>query len=149
MEKRYRMKDLGIETLIGREVLSAGINEDKDMVVLETDKGPLFLTWEGDCCSRCFLANVSGVDALVGAKILEAENAEWNKVNDDDDYEVIESMGTKLKTTKGYVTLESRLEHNGYYSGSILVSDDEPMNQYHSPRYDNGPLPEMKPLADF
>jgi hypothetical protein len=78
---------------------------------------------------------VSGSEALIGATILEAENAEWSFIKEDrDNCEVIESMGTKIKTSTGYVTLESRVEHSGYYGGSILVSDDEPMSQYSSPR---------------
>ncbi len=147
------MKDLGISSLVGRTVLKASINDDKDLVVLETDKGKLYLTWEGDCCAKCFLANASGIDSLEGATILEAENAEWKKLKDDEDnFEVVESMGTKLKTTKGHVTLESRVEHNGYYGGEIHVSDDEPMDQYSSPRYKPegyGEFPTLYQLTDF
>lgn len=152
-EKSYRMKDLGIEALVGRKVLSAAINDENDLVILETDGGKLFLTWEGGCCSKCYLAHVSGVEFLIGHTIIEAENAEWQKPAGADDLErVVESMGTKIKTDKGYVNFDSRLEHNGYYSGEILVSDVEPMDQYGSPRYDAeyDPFPKiMNPLSDF
>ncbi len=148
MNKSYNMKDLGIEALIGRKVLSASINAKNDLVVLDTDKGNLYLTWEGDCCAKCFLANINGSENLIDAKILKVENKEWDATQVDE-FEVIESMGTTIKTDKGFVDLETRLEHNGYYGGEILVSDDEPMDTYHSPRYENNKLPKLKKLKDF
>lgn len=142
------MKDLGIGALVGRTVLGSSINEDRDLMVLSTDKGNLYITWEGDCCAKCFLANVSGSEYLEGSTILEAENAEWKDVSrSEEDYEVLESMGTKIKTSSGYVTMESRVSHNGHYGGSIMVSDVGPMDQYHSRRgIDNTTL---VPLTDF
>ncbi len=150
MSKMYRMKDLGIEALVGRYVKSAKINGEKDLVVLDTDKGILYLTWEGSCCSRCYLENVSGVEYLVESTILSAENSTWDLISGERCYEVAESMGTNIKTSKGWVNFETRLEHNGYYSGEIKVSDDEPMDQYSSPRYeDKSKFPELKDLNDF
>jgi len=148
MSKNYRMKNLGIKALVGRFIKSASINQEKDLIILDTETGKLFLTWEGDCCAHCFIANVSGAEALIGATILEAENAEWSPVKDDrDNCEVIETMGTKIKTSTGYVTIESRVEHNGYYGGYIMVSDDEPMNKYYSPRERENEV--MSVLHDF
>lgn len=149
--KKYGMENLGIKALLGRKVLAASINDEKDLVVLDTDKGRLFLSWVGDCCAKCYIANFSGMDALVGGTILEAEHAEWKDFKRDEDYgDVIESMGTNIKTDKGHVSFESRLSHNGYYGGWIEVSDEEPVNQYSSPRFDTPEeWPELKALADF
>lgn len=120
-----------IQDLVGKKVLSAKINSTNDIVALDTDKGTLYLSWYGDCCAHCFLANVSGVDALIGSTILEAQNTDWTYVKrNEDDYDVTETMGTKLKTTKGYVDFESRVEHNGYYGGSLEVSEKGPNDQY-------------------
>ncbi len=58
MGKAYGMEDLGIEALVGKTILSAEINEEKDLVILKTDSGPLFLTWEGDCCAKCFIQHM-------------------------------------------------------------------------------------------
>lgn len=147
--KSYSMEDLGIAFLIGKKIKLAEINEEKDLVVLTTQEDKkIYLTWEGDCCASCYIQHVSGVDNLIGAEILSAENAEWKDISSGEEYEVTESMGTNIKTTKGYVTFESRVEHNGYYGGYIYVSDDEPMDQYSSPRYD-GKLPELKKLVEY
>lgn len=141
------MRDLGTEALVGRKILNASINEHKDLVVLETDKGILYLTWEGDCCATCYIEHLSGSEALVDSTILEVYHSKWKSIKDDED-DVIESMGTNIKTTKGYVTFETRLEHNGYYSGTILVSDKAPLDQYLDRRYNNK-MPKLKPLEDF
>lgn len=146
-EKTYRMKDLGVECLIDRVIISAVINVERNLVILNTTQGMLFLTWEGDCCSKCFLAHVSGSEALINNQILSAQNTEWVKLKEDES-EVIESMGTTIKTTIGTVTFETRLEHNGYYGGHIMVSDDEPIDQYHSPR-DGWEKDAIRPLEDF
>lgn len=143
------MTDLGMTALVGQTVTAAWINEERDLVVLDTTSGRrLYLTWVGDCCAHCFLANVSGADALIGAEVVEVESAEW-VVEREGEFDVVESMGTKIRTTRGYVTFESRLEHNGYYGGEIMVSDTSPMDQYHEHRYRADDLPGLKPLTDF
>lgn len=149
--ERHNLEDLGIDSLVGKKIISAKINQEKDLVILDTETGPLFLSWEGDCCSQCYLVNVSGAENLQNATIVSAENAEWKDVQrNEEDYEVIESMGTKIKTDKGYMTFESRLSHNGYYSGNIKVSDIEPMDQYSSPRFDSEEeMGLLKTLEDF
>jgi hypothetical protein len=149
--KDYDMSSIGIEALVGRKIVSASINLQKDYVVLETDKGKLFLTWEGDCCAHCFLANVSGVSDLIGATILSAENAGWSEQVQVDPIEdpgsVTQSMGTNIRTDKGYVTFESRVEHNGYYGGKLLISDYGPIDAYSSLR--DVSKETMVPLEDF
>jgi hypothetical protein len=117
------MKDLGMQALIGREVISAKIHEDKDFVILETTKGALYLSWEGDCCASCYIAAISGSENLIGSSIQSVEDSEWKDIKNEG-HDVIESMGTKIKTALGYVTFETRVAHNGYYGGQILVTEE-------------------------
>lgn len=147
----YSMTNLDIDSLVGRKILHAKINDQRDLVILDTDKGPLFLSWVGDCCAHCYLENISGSENLKDATILSAENAEWKDVTkNEEDYEVIESMGTNIKTTKGYITFESRVSHNGFYGGRIEVSDIEPINAYSSPRFENEKeIGKLNTLEDF
>lgn len=124
MRRDYNAKDLGIQALIGRKVLAAFINDEKDAIKLETDKGDLFLRWEGDCCAHCYIAHINGSEFLIGHTILSAENTEWKDLTrNENEYDVLESMGTKIKTDKGYVDIETRVNHNGYYGGRVNVSD--------------------------
>lgn len=140
--------ELEINDLVGRTVKSVKIIA-QDIVILETDKGNLYLSWSADCCAQCYLQHVSGSEALVGHTILEAYNSEWTIVSGIEEYgdNLIESMGTSIKTTGGYVTFESRLDHNGYYSGHIKVDDESPIDQY-GDRIDISKY-EMKELVDF
>lgn len=144
------LKDLGTEILVGKFIKDAFINDDKDLVVLDTDQGKLYLTWEGDCCAICYLENMSGVENLIGAKILSVEHMQWKDITQDlNNYIVLESMGTRIKTDKGCVEFETRLDHNGFYAGYIKVSDKSPLSQYNSPRYENYEFPTLKKLEDF
>jgi hypothetical protein len=147
--KKFSMKDLGVEALVGRHVVSAKINEGKDAVILETKTGNLYLSWVGDCCASCFIEHFNGVEFLIDATILSAENTEWSYLKrNEDDYDVIETMGTKIKTNKGYVDIETRVSHNGYYGGMINVSDDDFIDQYSSPRFEDD-RPEFRELREF
>lgn len=153
-DKMYKMRSLDIDALVGRTILEASINSTKDFVYLKTDKGSLYLTWVGDCCANCYIEHIDGADRLVGSVIASAENTEWIVAKIGEMGDTMESMGTKFKTNKGYVTVETRVEHNGYYGGMILISEEEPMDQYHCPMYlDMDHLEEhlskMKPLHDF
>lgn len=144
---RY-IEDLELDILRGKHIINAEINESRDLIKLTTDQGIFYLTWEGECCASCFIAEVSGSSNLVGSTITGIENTAWKRKESDD--EVVETMGTNITTTKGYVGISTRTEHNGYYGGSILVSDEAPLNQYHSPRYNEKyKQPALKPLEDF
>ncbi len=147
--KPYSIPNLGIESLVGKKVIDAVINEDKNIIVLETNSGFLFLSWVGDCCAECYLAHINGAENLIGGLILEANNSEWSDVSRNEEYEVIESMGTNIKTDKGYVTFESRVSHNGYYGGRINVSDMCPADQYSWQRVTDPSELELQSLKDF
>lgn len=137
--------ELKKEVLVGKKVLSAKINAEKDMVVLETDSGTYYLSWDGECCSKCFIQHFNGADYLIGSTIASVEHSQWTTLKDNDDFNVLESMGTKIKTDKGYVDIETRLSHNGYYSGEIKISTVAPLDTYNGAR----DIPELKPLQDF
>jgi len=148
----YSMHNQDIKSIIGRKVLEARINEEKNYVYLLTDKGPVHLTWVGECCASCYIAHVEGSDYLSGTTIISVENAEWTRK--DTDGKTIVSMGTNIKTNKGHISIETRLEHNVYYRGEINVSYSLPIGQYSSPRHIDQieldkELIEMSPLTDF
>lgn len=131
MNRRYKEENIGIESLVGRKILSAKINSEKDAMLLETDEGNFFLNWEGDCCAHCYIAHINGANLLVGSTVLSAENTEWSDLSrNEEDYDVVETMGTKLKTTNGYVDIETRVSHNGYYGGMVNVNREGYIDAY-------------------
>lgn len=138
-----------IKVLIGKRVISAETNKEKDLVILNCADGKLFLTWEGSCCAKCYLAHVGGAEDLIESEIIEAENRLWSKNLQGSEFHVVQTMGSQFKTTQGYVFFETRLEHNGYYSGSIHISDQYPVDQYDEPRYKDYEIIETEELEDF
>lgn len=140
--------ELKITDLVGAHVNNATINDRNDLIVLETDKGKYFLTFEGDCCATCFLAHINGVENLINSTIGEIRESEWKTLKNEHDYEVIESMGVTIVTNSGYVDMETRLEHNGYYGGYLLLSKEGPLDQYNQIR-DTDKKEVMRKLEDF
>lgn len=144
-----------IEELVGRKITKAEINSGHNDVRLETEKGALFLSWNGDCCSKCYLYHIEGSENLKDAEILEAEDMTFSEKTEPDEehwYDnVIESMGTRFKTTKGYVTFESRLEHNGFYGGRVSLTYGHAIDQYTGIRNAENieEYGEFKDLEDF
>lgn len=116
--------DLEIENLVGKKITSMFLHEDKKSIKLLTTTNMLYtLSWWGDCCSDCYIETLQNHDALRNAEITSIEHKTYKVTRDMCD--VIESMGTTIKTSKGYVDIETRLEHNGYYSGYVHLSEDD------------------------
>lgn len=111
--------DMG--NLIGKKVTKAFIDDKKTSVILQLEEEIIQLTWQGDCCAICFLAHVNGIENLINSKIVYIQNTEWKPIIYED-CDVVEQMGTNIKTDKGFVDFESRLEHNGYYGGGIEIN---------------------------
>jgi hypothetical protein len=108
------------------------------------------MTFTGDCCAKCFIANVSGYPKYDGFKVLEVEQSEWKKTTteeDEENFDVKEQMGIKLKTDKGYFDLDTRVEHNGFYGGRAQLSTQYPLGQYGDPWNFEGE--QFEELVDF
>ncbi len=84
------------------------------------------LTPKGDCCAHCYIQHVSGSEALENAEIYEVESIDSTPAmqaeDRDDSCDVSESWGYRFKTSRGYATIEMRVDHNGYYGGSLYCN---------------------------
>ena len=98
----------------GGEILNFIVNPGGGM--LKTEK--LVYRAEGDCCAHCWVESVNGVP---GGIVLETEDKGWTQDADSDPERdsVNETGFWTLKTTSGYIDIETRLSHNGYYGGWI------------------------------
>lgn len=93
-------------------------------VLLPTDRGVWDLVPSAGCCSACYIQHIGGAEALAaGAVILEIEDIGDVGLRGlpETGHDEQAAWGTKIKTTKGWATIELRLEHNGCYSGEIIV----------------------------
>lgn len=87
---------------------------------------------ENDCCNSVWFNHVSGVnilgegntfDLLRGAEVLAVEDKGWgNNREGEDGCEVVQDAFWTIRTDRGYIDLEVRNSHNGYYGGSVSYS---------------------------
>lgn len=76
-----------------------------------------------DCCSETWLADVVGLDALLGSEIVEVVAIDLpeghltdpSRTRQDED----RVMGWEFRTAKGVCTIAVRNSSNGYYGGSV------------------------------
>jgi hypothetical protein len=110
------------------------VGNDKWSLVFRTVDGKFFRFNTGnDCCNSVWFNHVTGVDILGdgnsfdllrGAQVLEVESKDFERqVDDEDAYECIDDAFITIRTDRGYIDLEVRNSHNGYYGGHIDYDD--------------------------
>lgn len=117
-----------MKELIGKTVVGLRVNDDQAFLTFDHPDGTstTYVTDE-DCCSETWFADVTGVSALLGSKVLEVDFVEVKEVDDDRTrQEHDEFYGVKLRTEKGYVDIVYRNSSNGYYGGSIELYGKSP-----------------------
>lgn len=111
-------------------------NDSGDLYLEQADGTFISLRPEGECCASCYIQDLDGSEALQDATILEVEDLSGGSVEDRDSYQVSDTWGHRIHTTKGICTIGMRVDHNGYYGGRLYVG--------------NGTLPQnCKKLTDF
>jgi len=109
------------EALVGRRIVATTYDKTNGDLYVETDVGKYRLTPYGDCCANCFIQHLSGSDALApGAVVASVEDIESRSVKNED-CDVIDEWGHRVTTDKGVCSIEMRVEHNGYYGGSLDI----------------------------
>ena len=64
-------------------------------------------------------------DVLRGATVVSVEDKGWSENRDDEDgYEVVQDGFWTIRTDRGYIDIEVRNSHNGYYGGSVRYDED-------------------------
>ena len=74
----------------------------------------------GDRLRMAILGEGNTFDLLRGAEVLAVEAKGWDENRSDEDgYEVVQDAFWTIRTDRGYIDLEVRNSHNGYYGGSV------------------------------
>jgi len=109
MEKN--IKDLLGLTLVKTEI----VDGDLHLHTLESGVG-VFKAY-GDCCAHAYVESINE-SAVLPAKILgwehKSHRSENDKYGESLDYDFY-----TMKTESGYIDVELRTSHNGYYSGAL------------------------------
>jgi hypothetical protein len=85
---------------------------------------------ENDCCNSVWFNHISGIesvlgqghsfDILRGAEVLAVEDKGWGDNREDEEgYEVVQDGFWTIRTDRGWLDIEVRNSHNGYYGGSV------------------------------
>jgi hypothetical protein len=114
-----------MQNLVGRKVRELFVSDAQSVLVFKLDDGEAIYDCIGDCCSETWVADIVGVDRLLGQTVLKAE---WMAVEAVEDgrsrQESDDFYGIKLTTTRGYVDIVYRNSSNGYYGGWMERSEE-------------------------
>lgn len=127
-----------MKELIGRTIRRVLVESGtQDYLRFETDEGEVLYYADADCCSESWFADVTGVEALIGQRVLDVEEIPEEEVDKDDErnrqeYTVV--YGFKILTARGRSTIAFRNSSNGYYGGWIHTVLPLPAGGYEKQR---------------
>jgi hypothetical protein len=122
------------KNLVGQRINGIFLGNDNWTLVFRTIEGRYYrYDTSNDCCNSVWVNHMSGVnvvgddnsfDLLRGALVLSAEDRGWNdNRSDEDGYDVIQDGFWCIVTDRGYIDIEVRNSHNGYYGGDLSEVD--------------------------
>lgn len=126
--RSYGKEEFHFSSLIGRRIVKMQTNDRKDLLAFYVTNPvdrfeslniqvEVYAT-ENDCCNEVWFNHISGVDIAGGAVVKDVIEKTWTPV-DPTRQEVEEAILWTLKTDKGYIDIEVRNSHNGYYGGDV------------------------------
>lgn len=124
------------KNLIGQRINGVFLGNDGWALVFRTVDGKFHrYDTSNDCCNSVWVNHLTGVDVIGkgnefdlirGVLVTGAEDKGWGENRSDEEgYEVVQDGFWTLKTERGYIDIEVRNSHNGYYGGSFNESDSD------------------------
>ena len=122
--------------LVGKRINGLFIGDDAWALVFRDINGRHYcFRTQNDCCNTVWFNHVNGVatvlgegnvfDILRGAMVTGVESKGWtDDRTDEDGYEVVQDGFWTIATDRGYIDLEVRNSHNGYYGGSVVYDEE-------------------------
>ena len=122
--------------LVGKRINGLFIGEDAWALVFRDINGRHYcFRTKNDCCNTVWFNHINGVetvlgegnlfDILRGAMVTGVEDKGWtDDRTDEDGYDVIQDGFWTIATDRGYIDLEVRNSHNGYYGGSVVYDEE-------------------------
>jgi hypothetical protein len=122
------------DVLVGKRINGLFIGEDAWALVFRDINGRHYcFRTKNDCCNTVWFNHVNGVetvlgegnlfDILRGAMVTGVEDKGWTE-DREDGYDVIQDGFWTIATDRGYIDLEVRNSHNGYYGGSVVYDEE-------------------------
>jgi hypothetical protein len=125
--------------LVGKRINGLFIGEEAWALVFRDINGRHYcFRTKNDCCNTVWFNHVNGVetvlgegnlfDILRGAMVTGVEDKGWTE-DREDGYDVIQDGFWTIATDRGYIDLEVRNSHNGYYGGSVVYDEEATPDQ--------------------
>ena len=128
--------------LVGKRINGLFIGDSAWALVFRDINGRHYcFRTENDCCNTVWFNHVNGVetvlgegnlfDILRGAMVTGVESKGWtDDRTDEDGWDVIQDGFWTIATDRGYIDLEVRNSHNGYYGGSVVYDEESDMSKF-------------------
>ena len=121
--------------LVGKRINGLFLGNDAwTLVVRDTTGRHYRFDTANDCCNSVWFNHINGLDILGegnsfdmlrGAVVLAVEDKGWGENRDGvDGHEVVQDGFWTLRTDRGYIDIEVRNSHNGYYGGNVGYNED-------------------------
>ena len=122
--------------LVGKRINGLFIGDSAWALVFRDINGRHYcFRTENDCCNTVWFNHVNGVetvlgegnlfDILRGAMVTAVESKGWTADRGDENgWDVIQDGFWTISTDRGYIDLEVRNSHNGYYGGSVVYDEE-------------------------
>jgi hypothetical protein len=129
------------DVLVGKRINGLFIGDSAWALVFRDINGRHYcFRTENDCCNTVWFNHVNGVetvlgegnlfDILRGAMVTGVEAKGWtDDRTDEDGWDVIQDGFWTISTDRGYIDLEVRNSHNGYYGGSVVYDAESDMSK--------------------
>jgi hypothetical protein len=125
--------------LRGERINGMLLGNDGWTLVFRTVEGRYFrFDTSNDCCNTVWFNHVNGVDVvgkgnsfdlLRGVMVLSVEEKDFERQEDESAYEVVDDAFVTILTDRGYIDIEVRNSHNGYYGGTIFYNEETDLNR--------------------
>jgi hypothetical protein len=126
------------KNLVGQRINGIFLANDSWALLIRTIDGKFHrYDTANDCCNSVWFNHINGVtilgegnsfDLLRGALVTGVEDKGWGENRDDSEYEVVQDAFWTIKTDRGYIDIEVRNSHNGYYGGDVKHVEDYEMD---------------------
>jgi len=114
------------DPIMGRTITGIYTDPCNYHLVFRTTDGDYVFTALNSCCNDVWFNHVSlpTNDGIEGCVVLFIEEKDWSPC-DSTRQEPEEAAFWTLMTTYGYIDIEVRNSHNGYYGGSVDFEKDQ------------------------
>lgn len=118
-----------LEIIVGHKIKDVQLDDEKTILTfyLYGDRKVVF-NCEGECCNKCWIENVDGIENLIDQVIFKFEVKSLDNIDEDEDCDDVDVLSYELYTEKGVCLLEFRngTGIDGYsYSGDLNYDYEE------------------------